>query len=82
MGCYKCACLFCLKNCELPPEYFVRADLPEGSDACFFCDECKNYTGDLHMRSMWRPDCPEQNVSRVHIERLCSAERKKLKLIE
>lgn len=82
MSCYQCACRICARNCELDIHYLTLRELPDGVDSCFFCDECRHYTGDINMRSHWRPECPEQIVARKYIEARARAERAKLHVIK
>lgn len=82
MSCYQCACLFCVRNCELEVQYFTRGELPDGVEVCFFCDECRHYTGNINMRSCWRQECLGQIVARKYIEALARAARAKLHLVK
>ena len=80
MSCYGCVCRYCARSVELELLYFSPGEI-QGEEACFSCDECRRYTGDLSMSSQWRPDCPEQIEARKHIEARAAAMRKKLKIV-
>lgn len=82
MSCRGCACLFCVRSCELDVRYLTIGELPDGVEVCWTCDECQYYTGDRSLGYQWRPECPEQIIARKRIEAVADANRRKLKLIK
>ncbi len=79
--CGTCKCDRCARNAELSLEYTTLGEIQDVALVCFFCDECRHWSGNPRQRSQWRRSCTGFQEAIKSIERRTQAARSKLRLI-
>ena len=76
--CYYCLCDSCKNNAESTTVNLDKDKFPDDWEACFFCDECRIFDGDITKRNMEREQCSRYEIDNYHAER----NRKKFKVMK
>lgn len=64
--CYYCLCNSCIYNVEnrsIKPEEY-----PYNWEPCFYCDECRNFNGDITKKNMEREQCSRYKIDSYHAQ--------------
>jgi len=75
--CYYCLCNSCINNAESPTVNPGNDKFPDDWEACFCCDDCRKFDGDVTKRNMEREQCVRYEIDNYHAEQ----NRKKIRLV-
>ncbi len=76
-SCYYCLCNSCINNAESMTVNPDKDKLPDKWEACFFCDDCREYAGGIAKRNLEREQCDRYIIDNYHAEQ----KRKKFKVV-